>query len=185
MGSTLPSKAVRMFLSCSDCEIDQNLLQELIKQLSSLRRRGIIENWHPRMIGAGEEWKGQVDEHLKTADIILLLVSPDFINSDYCWDIEVRQAMERHEVGEARVIPILLRPVSGWQETPFGQLMPCPREKGAVTQWSNRDEALCCISEEIRGVVEEIVQKIAEEEARKRKIEELKRAAEARKKNYS
>jgi TIR domain len=73
------------------------------------------------MIGAGEEWKGQIDRQLAEADIILLLVSADFIASDYCWGEEMTKALARHQLGEARVIPVILRPCRR-QKTPLGSL---------------------------------------------------------------
>ncbi|MEM7794112.1 MAG: TIR domain-containing protein [Cyanobacteria bacterium P01_C01_bin.118] len=77
---------------------------------------------------------------LKRADIILLLISADFIASDYCYEIELQQAMERHQAGEARVIPIILRPAD-WQNTPFSELQAFPTNAKPITSWSDRDEA--------------------------------------------
>src|SRR5690349_18201713 len=87
---------------------DEPFRVELGKHLAMLRRHNVISLWHDRMIGAGTEWKGEIDDHLNSAGVILLLVSPDFMASDYCYDIEVRRALERHEAREARVIPVIL-----------------------------------------------------------------------------
>ena len=81
---------------------DEPLLGELLKHLGILKRLGVIRDWHDRKITAGTEWKGQIDQHLDAAGIILLLVSPDFIDSDYCWDIELTRALERHRRGRPR-----------------------------------------------------------------------------------
>src|SRR5436190_23033394 len=97
---------------------DERLRQELEKQLSLLKKQDIIVGWHHRDIQAGDEWKHETDTHLNASDIILLLISPDFMASDYCYSIEVKQAMKRHERGEARVIPIICRPVF-WQGAAF------------------------------------------------------------------
>jgi len=102
---------------------DNKLRNELEKHLSLLKRQGEISAWHDREIGAGQEWAKEIDVHLNDADVILLLVSPDFMASDYCYDIEVKRALERHDAGEARVIPVILRPVD-WHEAPFGKLKP-------------------------------------------------------------
>src|SRR5690349_11031623 len=115
---------IEIFYSYSHA--DEKLRNELEKHLSLLQRKGIISNWHDRKIGAGNEWKDVIDEHLKTAQIILLLVSPDFLNSDYCNDVEVEQAMKRHNANEARVIPIILRPCD-WHDMPFGKLQVLPQ----------------------------------------------------------
>ena len=113
---------------------DEELREELERHLSILKRQGIITDWHDRKIGAGTEWKGQIDIHLNTARVILLLISSDFLASDYCYDIEMRRAIERHEAGEARVIPIILRPVI-WKGAPFEKLQALPKDAKPVTSW--------------------------------------------------
>lgn len=90
---------------------DEALLDKLKAQLAALQRQQLIEVWHDRNISAGTEWAKEIYKYLNTADIILLLVSSDFMSSDYCYSIEMSRAMERHERSEARVIPVLLRPV--------------------------------------------------------------------------
>jgi hypothetical protein len=102
--------------------------------LKLLKRQDIIQDWHDRDISAGTEWARQISTQLETADIILLLISPDFIASDYCWDIELKRAMERHEAGEARVIPIILRQTD-WAGAPFGKLQALPKDAKPVTLW--------------------------------------------------
>src|SRR5437660_209602 len=114
-----PNRTIRIFL-CYAHE-DELLLQELEKQLKLLKRQGWIEIWHDREISPGANWTQEIKKYLNTSDIILLLVSPDFINSDYCYGVEMQRAMERHQAGEACVIPIILRPVS-WQDAPFGKI---------------------------------------------------------------
>lgn len=88
-------------------------------------------------------------DRLNTADIILLLISPDSMSDDTCYDIEIRRAMERHQAGEALVIPILLRPVD-WTGALFSQLTVLPKNQKPVTKWDNRDEAFQAIAEGIR-----------------------------------
>src|SRR5712691_978913 len=116
---------------------DRALVDKLLRHLLPLRQQGLIE-WHDRDISAGTQWEREIDKHLNNAQIILLLVSPDFLNSDYCYGIEMQRAMERHERGEARVIPIILRPVY-WERTPFGKLQVLPKDAKPVTLWANRD----------------------------------------------
>ena len=89
----------------------RSMRDRLEEHLGVLRRRGLIKGWHDRRISAGTEWKDAIDEHLAAADIILLLISSSFINSDYCWDKEMTKALERHAKGEARVIPVVLKPL--------------------------------------------------------------------------
>jgi hypothetical protein len=134
---------------------DESLRNELDKHLGLLRNQGLLAQWYDRDISAGTEWAKQIDDHLNTADIILLLISPDFIASDYCYSIEMKRALERHELGEARVIPILLRPVY-WQRAPFSKLQVLPQNAQPVTEWPNQDSAFKHITEEIHKVVNEL-----------------------------
>ncbi len=131
---------------------DENLRNKLATHLSILERDGVISGWCDRQIRAGEEWADKIDERMNVANVILLLVSADFIASNYCWNIEVRRAMERHEAEEARVIPVILRPVN-WTRAPFGKLQALPKDGKPVTTWSNRDEAFLNISQSIENVV--------------------------------
>src|SRR6266568_6990036 len=106
---------------CSYAHEDEAWRQKLETHLSLLRRQGLISLWHDRLIAPGTNWAKALDTHLETASVILLLVSADFFASDYCYGIEMKRALERQEVGEARVIPILVRPVE-WNSAPFAYL---------------------------------------------------------------
>lgn len=132
---------------------DEELRDELEVHLSLLKRQGTIHAWHDRQITAGKEWKDAIDDNLERADVILLLVSPSFIASDYCWDVEVQRAMERQAVGEALVIPVILRPVD-WSDAPFGKLQGLPKNTKPVTTWTNRDEAFLDIVQGLRAAIE-------------------------------
>src|ERR1700676_3238407 len=113
---------------------------ELEKHLSNLQRKGLIAAWHDRKIAPGTEWANEIDTHLKTAQLILLLISSDFLASDYCWGVELQEAMRRQHAGEARVIPIILRPTD-WDETPFAKLQALPTDGKPVILWPSPDEA--------------------------------------------
>lgn len=147
------SNAVKVFFSYS--HKDEVLRDELATHLSVMKRRGVIEAWHDREISAGREWANAIDDNLNTADIILLLVSANFLASDYCYDIEMQRAMERHEAREARVIPIILKPVD-WHDAPFAKLQALPKNAKAVTTWQDKDEAFFNVVQGIRRVVEEM-----------------------------
>ena len=105
---------------------DEHLRQQLDAHLSMLRRQGWIADWHDRRIVAGSEWERAIDQHLETASIILLLISPAFLASDYCYGIEMQRALERHASNKVCVIPILLRPVD-WANAPFAALQCLPQ----------------------------------------------------------
>ena len=144
-----PKKVEEISLFFSYSHQDEELRNELAKHLKTLERQGVISAWYDRQIVAGDEWAGKIDTHLETANIILLLVSSDFIASDYCYDIEMKRAIERHNTGEARVIPVILRPVD-WYGTPFAKLQALPRDAKPVTSWANQDEAFTSIAQGIR-----------------------------------
>jgi len=151
--STQSARAIEIFFSYA--HEDEGLRDELEKHLSILKRQGVISGWHDRRIGAGREWEREIDAHLNTAQVILLLISPDFIASEYCWDVEVKRAMKRHEVGEARVIPVILRPVV-WEGAPFGKLKALPTDAKPVTKWANQDEAFEDIARGIQVAISKL-----------------------------
>ena len=133
---------------------DQALVDELRAHLSLLQHQNIIRDWHEHRINAGAELKDEIIQHLNTAQVILLLVSVDFINSDYCYGVEVNRALERHGSGEAIVIPILLRPVSmAWRKHPFAKLQVLPTNAKPVVTWRNREEAFVNVANGIRDVI--------------------------------
>src|SRR5215468_1488738 len=131
---------------------DESFREEIEKHLSILKRNGLIVAWHDRRIGAGDEWRDQIDAHARSAGIILLLISPDFLASDYCYNIEMKLALERHTTGAAVVVPIILRPVD-WSGAPFAELQALPRDGKALTTWTNRDEAFASVAMGIHAIV--------------------------------
>ena len=134
---------------------DKTLRDELEKHLGTLKRLELITEWHDRDIHAGTEWKHEIDMHLNAANIILLLISSDFMSSDYCYSVEMRRALERHRLREARVIPILLRPVD-WEGTPIAPLQMLPSGTKPITRWQDKDEAFSDVAKGIRKVIKEL-----------------------------
>ena len=149
--STQQLAPMEVFLSYA--EADEAFCLEMEKHLSMLKREGLIVTWHKRQLSAGSDWSKEIDEHLSASSIILLLLSADFVASDYCYGVEMQQAMERYEAGEAHVIPILLRPVDNWQGARFGKLQVLPRNGVPVTSWSRHDDALVDVAKGIREVL--------------------------------
>ncbi len=152
-------------IAVSYAKKDLGLLDELKKHLSPLKWSGYVDTWDDRDILAGMEWSTEVDTRLKTAHIILLLVSPDFIASDYCYSIEVTQALARHEKGDAYVLPIILRPIE-WKETPFGKMRSLPSDGNPIvgSSWQYTDEAFADVARGIQKVVEEVRAKLLRSE---------------------
>jgi hypothetical protein len=147
------SSNVSLFYSYSHC--DELLRDELEKHLAALHRQGHIEQWHDRRIGPGDDWRGQIERHLEEADIILLLISSDFIASDYCYDVEMELALKRHKAKQATVIPVFLRPCD-WAGCSFGSIQGLPKDAKPVTSWPDRDSAFTDISKGIRNAVEHV-----------------------------
>ena len=147
-------QAVELFFSYS--HRDEKLRDELEKYLSQLKRQGLIKGWHDRQITASSEWAGEIDAHLDTADVILLLISADFLASDYCYDVEMTRAMQRHAEGKARVVPIILRECD-WQASPFAKLQALPKDAKPITAWPNRAQAFTDVSKGLRKLVESLL----------------------------
>lgn len=129
---------------------DEELRDQLEQQLAILKRQKVISVWHDRRIIAGSEIDHSIDAQLEAADIILLLVSPAFLASDYCYDREMTRAMERHHAGEARVIPVILRPCA-WHDAPFGKLLATPTDGKPVTLSPDRDQAFLEVANAIKA----------------------------------
>jgi len=134
---------------------DEAFRNELDKHLSLLRRQGLITAWYDRNILPGTDWVQTIDEHVERASLFLLLISPDFLASDYCYEIEMQRALQRHHANEARIIPILLRPVD-WTDAPFAHLQVLPTDAKPITTWHNRDAAFTDVAAGIRRVIEDL-----------------------------
>src|SRR5258707_1283287 len=131
------NKVVTLFY-CYASE-DEQLLNELEKHLTPLKRQGYLIGWHRRQIEAGADWQQEIEHHLSAANLILILLSPDFMYSEAC-DKEMGYAMELHHTGQTRVIPLLLRPVL-WEDTPLARLQGLPENGQPITTWPDSDQA--------------------------------------------
>lgn len=134
---------------------DEALRNELEKHLSPLKRMGRISTWHDRRIVPGEEFAGQIDQHFAQANIILLLISSDFIASDYCYQIEMTNALQRHEHGEAVVIPVILR-TCAWHQLPFGKLLAATVDGKPIVQFPSYDEGFVQVVDAVSRAVEKL-----------------------------
>lgn len=143
--------AVKLFISYS--HEDEAYKNKLLTHLTMLKREGLIEPWSDRTIMAGEDFSAAIDGELAKADIILLLVSANFIQSAYCYSREMTRAMELHRSGAAHVVPVIVRPCE-WQTSPFGTLTATPKDGQAITTWNNDDQAYLDVVKAIRRIVE-------------------------------
>lgn len=137
---------------------DEDLMNDVRRQLVVHERNGRILKWHDRMIPPGAEWRDQIDWRLERAEIVLLFVSPHFIESRYCYEVEGEAALRRHASGEARVVPVILRPCS-WEVTPFGELQALPRDAKPISRWEDRDEACLDAARGVMTLVDELAAK--------------------------
>ncbi len=144
---------IHIFYCCTDTDEDKKLRDRLDAHLIVLKRLELITLRLTRQISAGTNWRYEQDKRLQTADLILLLVSPDFIHSDYHYGIEMRHALEKHNAGNVWVLPIILRPTPMWEATPFGKLQALPKNGMAITMHANLDAAFVEVVKEISLVV--------------------------------
>jgi O-acetyl-ADP-ribose deacetylase (regulator of RNase III) len=149
-----PEHSVSCFVSYS--HEDEELRVELGKHLRALERSGLIGIWHDRKIVAGSDWNDAISQQLTSADVMLVLVSADFVSSDYCYDVEMKQMLKRHKHGDALMIPIILRPTN-LEGTPFAGLQALPRDANPVTVWQDRDAALVNVTEGIAQAVRDFL----------------------------
>lgn len=147
--------STKLKLFYSYAHADESLRMELEKHLSILQRQGKIMGWSDRMIDAGRRWEPEIDRNLQEANVILLLVSSDFIASEYCYGKELQHSIERQKRGEAIVIPIILR-ACDWKSSILGELLALPKDGEPVTSWVNRDEAWTDIAKGIRNAISKV-----------------------------
>ena len=138
---------IKIFYSYS--HQDETYAKELDKYLITLKRKKIISTWYDRKIGAGEEWKKKIDDELNTAQIILLLISIDFMNSEYCYDKELAMAMLRNQIGAATIIPVILRKIPNIDDTPFSKFQFLPKDGKPIDHWDNKEDAWVDVAEGI------------------------------------
>ncbi len=157
--ATNSAEPLNVFISYAHA--DEVLKDELVVHLATLKRQGKIKAWQDRDIEAGAEWDQEIKANLEAAEIILLLITPRFLASDYCFDLEMQRAVDRHDAGTARVIPIILKPCD-WQGTPFSKLQGLPKDCKPVNKWDDRDEAFLNVVQGLRKAVESLQAKKAQ-----------------------
>jgi len=145
---------LRLFISYS--HEDEKLKSDLDKHLIMLKRSGKVEVWNDRQLIAGQEWDSNIKKEIQEADIILLLISADFNNSEYIWKEELTEAMNRHEKGSARVVPVILRKCE-WKDMPYAKLQALPKGARPVSEFPDKDDAFTDIASGIRVLVDSML----------------------------
>ncbi len=155
MSQPSSSSSLKVFISYA--HEDDKWRIELEKHLSNLQNQGLISNWSDRQISAGAEWEAEINRNLEAAQIILLLISSAFMASDFCYSKELERAIERHNAGEARVIPIIVRYVD-WDGAPFEKLQAVPTDGKPIvsSKWDSTDQAFVNVIRYIRKAVKEL-----------------------------
>ena len=149
---TTSTKPVRVFFAYA--HEDEEIRDELAKHLATMTNRKLIELWHDRKLEPGVEWDSETKHKLMTADIVVPLISADFLNSEYCMDIELRGAIDRARRGEARVVPIIVRPTLWRDDERIASLLVLPTDGKPIKVWDDPELAYCNVAEGIRRVVE-------------------------------
>lgn len=148
--SIAPAQPATIFISYSHA--DEKHREQLEKHLSPLRHQGLVDVWHDRKIIGGMSWKKEIDQQLESSDIVLMLISADFVSSDYCYGVEMERALQRHKEGTAIVVPIMLRPVS-YSGLPFADLQMLPKDAKPISEWRTRDAAWTSIAKALSLIV--------------------------------
>lgn len=130
---------------------DKSIMESLATHLSPLHRLGLIRLWHDKKLNAGAVLDKEIAGKLNNAEVVIMLVSADFINSDYCFSREMIAALENHRKNKTKIIPILARSCY-WQLSPFSSLLLANTK--AIASHENQDEALVSVVEEIKKVLD-------------------------------
>jgi hypothetical protein len=149
-----PTKPVEIFFSYA--HEDEDLMNEVRRQLVVHERNGRILKWHDRKLVAGSEWETEIDHRLNQAEMVLVFLSPHYLDSHFCYEVESQVALDRHSKGEARLIPIILRHCA-WKATPFGKFQVLPQDATPVKNWLDRDEVTLQVADAVMSVVDEVI----------------------------
>lgn len=147
----MADKKVRVFLSYS--HVDEEFKNKLDIHFAPLKRSNKIETWNDRKLVPGTLFDDEIRKHLCEDEIIILLISADFISSDYCYEIEMMKALERMKNSDAIVIPIILRPCL-WKETPLKDIQALPKNGTPISKYPDADDAYLEIVQSVNNIVE-------------------------------
>ncbi|MFK7772534.1 MAG: toll/interleukin-1 receptor domain-containing protein [Saprospiraceae bacterium] len=141
----------KIFISYS--HKDESFKDELQSWLKSLQYSFEINVWEDRQIQIGDDWSEEISTAMEAAEFIILLISKDFLASDFIQDVEVKRAFERHKAGEAVVLPVIIRPCY-WQQKPISDVQVVPKDGKPITKYDNADEAWLEVLQKIKERIE-------------------------------
>ncbi|GHO93834.1 hypothetical protein KSF_038820 [Reticulibacter mediterranei] len=152
---------LHIYISSASTPEDEALLDELWKQLSMVRRQPDVRLWEKRLISPGVNWEQDIATCLQQAHLILFLMSPDFLESDLCYE-EMKVAIEQREMRGAWVFPVLIRHTASWEKTPVGALEPLPADRKPIRDRIDREEVMRTIAERIQDITQAIRQRLTD-----------------------
>jgi len=145
--SGLKETEMKAFISYS--HIDERYVQRLHTHLAQMKRDGLIDTWYDREISAGTNLNQEISRHLKESNVFIAVTSPDFLDSEYCFDIEMSKAIEDHHAGQIRIIPLIVEPCD-WLNSPLKDFRATPRDGKPISDWSNINSAYLDIITDLR-----------------------------------
>ena len=157
---------VGIFVSYS--HLDTPAMERLRTHLAALMRDG-VSVWFDGDLDAGDQLSTGIARALRQADIFVALLSPDYLASNYCWNIEYRRAMNRRARGSMRVVAAVVRPCD-WKSTRAAGFKLLPRDGRPVTRWRSADEAFLNIAEGIKGVVRTVRKDMTQDRSASSKV---------------
>lgn len=140
---------MKAFISYSHA--DDSYLALFQKHLAQLRREGSISDWTDNAVSAGGSLDNEISKALNEAEIFIALVSPDYLNSSYCYDKEFEEALRLHKEGRLKIVPVILEPCD-WQNTPLGSIKALPKDGKAVALWNNQNTAMMDVMAHLRNL---------------------------------
>lgn len=154
-----PAGPIRIFISYS--HKDEAYRETLETRLKVIGRLIPLDIWHDRRMLAGTKLAEKILEQLTLADVVLLLISPDFMASDYCFSKEMEEALRNYELNQGLPVPIIVRPDATWHLHQIGQHLALPRDGKAISKWPDADDAWHDVSEGLRRLLADLAQQRA------------------------
>lgn len=131
---------------------DNNYLDQLHKHLAQLRRDNVLTDWTDNDILPGSAIDDQVIASLRSSDLFLAILTPDYINSGYCYEKEFKLAQELQKSGDLTIVPVIAEPCD-WLSTPFQQFKALPKDGKPITDWNNKNTAFLDVVQALRKLI--------------------------------
>ena len=133
---------------------DDRWRERVVEQRGVLAKQGLLDVWDDRKIGAGDAWFDQIQEHMRSAKVAILLISPSFLTSDFILTHEVPKLFDRHAESGMHIYPLLIRPCP-WQEVAWlARMQIRPPEAKALSSYRGAmiEEVLASVAREVAGI---------------------------------